>query len=170
MQVLRKLFFEKKGQALVEFALVAPIFILIFFVGIIQFGILINYEMGISSAAREGARWGSITTYDATSASNDEAVNAVLGAAIERGESYMERFMGWELEGEGGVENGACLADWIDHHGTVEDNIEGRPDGGDEVTVECWYKPPIIFPIPNVFDKNNPIVLHHRVFAIMEDV
>ena len=44
------------GQALVEFALVAPIFLLILF-GIIQLGLLFAGQNGLTSAVRETARY-----------------------------------------------------------------------------------------------------------------
>ena len=49
--------FEKKqdGQSLVEFALLLPILLVIVF-GIIQFGVILNGQVTVTSAAREGAR------------------------------------------------------------------------------------------------------------------
>jgi Flp pilus assembly protein TadG len=47
---------RRRGQALVEFALVAPIFFLILF-GIIDFGRYIYYVQILNNAAREGARY-----------------------------------------------------------------------------------------------------------------
>jgi Flp pilus assembly protein TadG len=48
---------HKRGQALVEFALVVPIFLLIAF-GTIDFGLAFNAAITISNVAREGARAG----------------------------------------------------------------------------------------------------------------
>lgn len=51
-----------RGQALVEFALVVlPLLLLI--VGIVQFGLLLNANVTLTNAAREGARAGSIYVY-----------------------------------------------------------------------------------------------------------
>lgn len=47
----------RKGQALVEMALITPIILLII-MGIIDFGIMFNNYSIISNAAREGARFG----------------------------------------------------------------------------------------------------------------
>lgn len=47
---------RSRGQALAEFALVAPIFFLILF-GIIDFGRYVYYVQVLSNAAREGARY-----------------------------------------------------------------------------------------------------------------
>lgn len=48
---------KKKGQSLVEFAIILPILVLIIF-GIIEFGLLMNSYIVIQSASREGARIG----------------------------------------------------------------------------------------------------------------
>jgi Flp pilus assembly protein TadG len=52
-----------KGQALVEFALVLPILILLI-MGIVQFGLVINSYLTIQNASREAARAGIIGTSD----------------------------------------------------------------------------------------------------------
>jgi Flp pilus assembly protein TadG len=49
------------GAAMVEFALVLPIFMLILF-GIINYSILLFDQAILTNAAREGARWGAIHT------------------------------------------------------------------------------------------------------------
>jgi TadE-like protein len=48
-----------RGQALAEFALVVPIFLLLFF-GVIDIGRVVYINNALSEAAREGARWGSV--------------------------------------------------------------------------------------------------------------
>ncbi len=48
-----------KGQSLVEFALLLPI-ILLLMMGIVQFGIIFNAQVQITSAAREGVRLASV--------------------------------------------------------------------------------------------------------------
>src|SRR5688572_16610895 len=55
---------HERGQAMVEFAAVLLPLILIL-VGIIQSGFLFSAYVGISNAAREGARAGTIYEYDA---------------------------------------------------------------------------------------------------------
>ena len=58
------------GQALPEFALVAPIFFLVLF-GIIQLGFLLAGQNGMTNAAREAARYAStLPTPDTTVAGN----------------------------------------------------------------------------------------------------
>ncbi|MCX7903857.1 MAG: pilus assembly protein [Caloramator sp.] len=48
---------KKKGQSLVEFAIILPVLVFIFF-GIIEFGLIMNSYIVIQSASREGARVG----------------------------------------------------------------------------------------------------------------
>lgn len=65
----------RDGQALPEFALVLPIFLLIFF-SIVQFGVLLSAHIGLTNAVREVARFGStIPTSDGSPAGE---VNAYL--------------------------------------------------------------------------------------------
>ena len=52
-----------RAQALVEFALVFPIFIMVLF-SVISFGLYVFYNQQLQNAAREGARWA--VTYSAT--------------------------------------------------------------------------------------------------------
>ncbi len=52
------------GQALVEFALIMPLFLLIV-MGIIQFGIAINYWLDMQRLANQGARWAVVNQWPA---------------------------------------------------------------------------------------------------------
>jgi Flp pilus assembly protein TadG len=63
------------GQALPEFALVLPVFLLIFF-AIVQFGVLLSAHIGLTNAVREVARYGS--TIPTTDGSPAGAVDAYL--------------------------------------------------------------------------------------------
>ena len=56
---------EKKedGQAMVEFALILPIFLLIL-CGIIDFGWLFYNQISLNNACREGARYAVVNTAD----------------------------------------------------------------------------------------------------------
>jgi len=55
---------NQKGQALVEFAIVLPI-LLMLVMGIIQFGMMLNSYLAIENASREGARAGIVGSTDA---------------------------------------------------------------------------------------------------------
>ncbi|KXS40676.1 MAG: TadE family protein [Candidatus Frackibacter sp. T328-2] len=59
IQLLR----QKRGQALVELALVLPVILLILF-GIVEFGRVFHAYLVITNAAREGAREGAISNSD----------------------------------------------------------------------------------------------------------
>jgi Flp pilus assembly protein TadG len=64
-----------RGQSLVEFAIILPVFLLIAY-GVIDFGLAFDASIGISNAAREGAREGA--TLPNTTAINDR-VREVAG-------------------------------------------------------------------------------------------
>lgn len=72
---------HRRAQALVEFALVAPIFFLMLF-GIIDFGRYVYYVQILNNAAREGARYaivhGSNSFVPAGPASDDPAVATLV--------------------------------------------------------------------------------------------
>ncbi len=74
----KSIFIRRDGQALVEFALVIPIFILIV-IGIIEFGRLWMTLNTLTGAAREGVRVAAVTAPDPTLVNN--AVNNILTAA-----------------------------------------------------------------------------------------
>lgn len=68
------------GQALVEFALVMPI-VLLMLVGIIEFGRAWNVQQVMTDAAREGARHGVLANPAITQASVVGNINAALARA-----------------------------------------------------------------------------------------
>lgn len=61
-----------RGQSLVEFALVFPLFILLVF-GLIDIGRLVFVSNSLAEAAREGARWGSVQARSANDLAGIEA-------------------------------------------------------------------------------------------------
>jgi Flp pilus assembly protein TadG len=69
---------SQKGQSLVEFALVLPVFVVVLF-GIMEFGRLWEISNILTSAAREGARVAAVSEPDVDKATT--AVQAVLTAA-----------------------------------------------------------------------------------------
>jgi Flp pilus assembly protein TadG len=71
---------REEGQALVEFALVAPILFLILF-GIVQFGIAFKHSIALTDAVRAGARKATVSRSLADPVSATES--AVLGAASD---------------------------------------------------------------------------------------
>jgi TadE-like protein len=53
---------RERGQALVEFALIAPLFIALV-VGVIQFGVVLNYWLDTQRIANQGARWAVVNNW-----------------------------------------------------------------------------------------------------------
>ena len=73
----------RRGQSLVEFALVLTPLLLVL-LGIIQFGFIFNTFVTMTNAAREGARTGTIYVYDRTLTKdqNDLARNEAIRSAV----------------------------------------------------------------------------------------
>jgi Flp pilus assembly protein TadG len=69
----------KPAQSMVEFALVAPLFVLIVF-GIIELGIVFSVYVGLSNSAREAARAGVVYRYPGAMPTNS---NTAQVAAID---------------------------------------------------------------------------------------
>lgn len=69
---------NERGQALVEFALVIPIFMMLL-LGILQFGIIFNNYITLTDAARAGSRVAAVSRNDTCPACKAEA--AVKDAA-----------------------------------------------------------------------------------------
>lgn len=63
---------REEGQALVEFALLAPLLLLIV-VGIIQFGVALNYWLDLQRIANQGARWAVVNAYPGCPRSGPDA-------------------------------------------------------------------------------------------------
>ncbi len=83
---MRRKIDNDNGQALVEFALVAPVLFLILF-AIIQFGIAFMHSVALTDAVRAGARKAAVsrTAADPTAA----ATNAVLAAGTDLDQSTL---------------------------------------------------------------------------------
>ena len=75
---------RERGQALVEFALIAPLF-LVLVVGIIQFGIGLNYWLDLNRIANQGARWAAVDKYP-----NCDGVVTTAGCVTPTLVSYLE--------------------------------------------------------------------------------
>lgn len=67
---------DENGQSLVEFALVVPV-LLLFLLGIVEFGWLFNAKISLTSAAREGARVAAVSNIN-HQAKAEEAVESAL--------------------------------------------------------------------------------------------
>jgi len=71
----------QRGQALTEFALIAPLFFLLIF-GVIQMGILFGGQIGLTNAAREVARYASTVPANQSLATIQAQANPVLQRSI----------------------------------------------------------------------------------------
>ncbi len=71
---------KRRGAAVIEFAIMAPVFFLLVF-GMIEFGRMVMVQQIITNASREGAR---VAVLDGTTAQNvkDKVNNYLAGAKI----------------------------------------------------------------------------------------
>jgi hypothetical protein len=69
----------KRGQAVVEFAIVLPV-LLILLIGLINLGFLINAQIILTQAAWEGARTGA--TLDPANGEGDPEINGAVRSAL----------------------------------------------------------------------------------------
>ncbi|MDQ6794774.1 MAG: pilus assembly protein [Chloroflexota bacterium] len=72
---------QRQGQALVEFALILPVFLVILF-GALEFGSAYDHRTALAYAVREGARVGASL---GKGGSNPSAVDPAIVAAVQRG-------------------------------------------------------------------------------------
>lgn len=77
MYILKKIMKSKKGQTLVETALILPVVLLIL-LGIVEFGRLFCNYLVVSNASREGARYASLSKTDAEV---KQKINELVSAA-----------------------------------------------------------------------------------------
>lgn len=64
MREIRAILKKRRGQAMVEFALILPVFILIL-LGIMEFGLVFHQYLVVTAASREGARVAALGGTDA---------------------------------------------------------------------------------------------------------
>jgi Flp pilus assembly protein TadG len=118
---------RRRGQALVEFCLVVPIFLLLLS-GVIDFGFLLFQRMSVINAAREGARAAAMV-YDATTAETVAKQAAVSAAA----------------QGAIGISASSVTVACIDKTGTGESCTVAKQ--GDSVRVTVSYTYHTFFPL-----------------------
>lgn len=70
---------RRSGQAIVEFALAIPIFVLLVF-GLIDVGRLVYVNNAVAQAAREAARWGSVQSRSADATSQATIADRATGS------------------------------------------------------------------------------------------
>lgn len=102
---MRRLARSTRGVALVEFALMAPVLVLLL-VGILEVGSGVNAYVTISAAAREGAHWAALhpgAAPSAITASVEQRVVPLDTSAMEVAASYYDgasaTFLPWPESG-----------------------------------------------------------------------
>lgn len=80
---------ENRGQAIVETALVLPIFVLLLF-GILEFGQILNQYLVLTAAAREGARVAAVSNDDAARLAVTDAVTSISNSGLTVNITYPE--------------------------------------------------------------------------------
>jgi Flp pilus assembly protein TadG len=73
---------DQRGQALVEMALVMPILLMMLF-GIVEFGRIYNYQLTLSNAVREGARFAAVGPFTDTTPNVETGSTTPVKTEIE---------------------------------------------------------------------------------------
>jgi Flp pilus assembly protein TadG len=113
----------ERAQALIEFAFVAPIFIL-FLLGIVDFGIALDRRLVLQHAVREGARYGAVNSNLAD----------VQGTTVDQAQDLIDA-----------ADVTVCYED------KVGGSHPGNPGDAVEVTATLTYEFPIMTEIFGVF-------------------
>lgn len=85
---------DERGQALVEFALVIPIFMMLL-LGILQFGIIFNNYITLTDAARAGSRVAAVSRLDASRESKAKAAVEDAAGGLDLDELEVEVDSSW---------------------------------------------------------------------------
>ncbi|MEX2137654.1 MAG: TadE/TadG family type IV pilus assembly protein [Pirellulales bacterium] len=72
---------NRRGAAVVEFAIVAPVFFLFVF-GMIEYGRMVMVQQILTNASREGARFAVVQSTDDTTAVQDTVIDYLTSASI----------------------------------------------------------------------------------------
>lgn len=107
MQTIRSLRKSREGQAVVEFALILPVFLLIVFAAI-EFGRAYYVSHLLASAAREGAREGSLPNRTEADV-EDKVEDFVRGVELDYGQTTTT--IGVIPAGSSDVDSSMALAD-----------------------------------------------------------
>ncbi len=126
------------GQALPEFALIAPLFFILVF-GILQFGFLFGGHIGLTNAARDAARYASVLPVgDATTASTNAAATMT---ELTRSGGFLSRAIPGYLSGNlvttGASSTAVCYAAFQNPDGTWSVRVR----------VQIAYRHPLFIPL-----------------------
>ncbi|MBF8290933.1 MAG: hypothetical protein HW391_1901 [Chloroflexi bacterium] len=128
---------QEHGQSLAEFAIVAvPLLLLL--LGIVQFALLYNAQIGLTNAVRDVARYGSTLV-----ANQDGSAGTSAGLAA----SFLQTSLGTYITPYSAAAKGAgtqaCYDDYVDSDGV----------NAARITVTAVYNHPLIVPlIGNIID------------------
>ncbi len=167
---LRRFAANEDAQNLVEFALLLPVLMYIL-MGIIQFGLIFNSYVTLSSAVREGARAASVYVYDGTitlSANDAARQNAFEDATIAaRGTLNMgsSRSTGTNNMSHSGFASGGCATNGActvtDGDITMTYSIPTGVTANDarhgyQMAVEAYYHENLFVPLLYMFFPADP--------------
>ncbi len=151
---------SEKGQALIEFALVIPLLVL-FFAGIVDFGLALNTWNTAQNAAREGARIAAVSNSEATIKNRAKVTGSSVGLldgdislSCNR-PSLNNDFANCtvNLEGDGGVcPSGPCATagTWLEAPGDIV-----------QVNVQHAYR--FVTPLPRLIGLGTSITVHASI-------
>lgn len=137
---------NNKGVALVEFAIVLPLLIILVF-GIIEFGFIIYDKAMITNASREGARLGIVFRVDPT---NGEYISPDTGTVQAMIETKITQYLSNHLISLGSNTPPPSLS-----NGGITTIVSGTSPGG-ELTVNIIY--PYSFVIVSKLIGSGPTV------------
>ncbi len=101
--IMKKFIIDENGQAVVEFALVAPILLLIL-CGIIDFGWIFSAQIATDNCAREGARYASsCSDYSASPSQTADKVLSIASKNIKNNLSVIVTYSNASAPGAGDV-------------------------------------------------------------------
>ena len=79
---------SERGQAMVEFAIIAPLFIILV-AGIIQFGVILNFWLDMQRISNQGARWAVVNQYPMSSGTTCLRTTNPPGSCPETLQDYL---------------------------------------------------------------------------------
>ena len=132
----------QRGQAMLEFALVAPIMVLIL-VGLVQLALIFQRQIGIENAIRDAARRAVTFTTDSTNYSSRQAwvLNVLETETLPNAQGYQPTLLAGDS---------ACYSDQTDASGYTSVKL----------TLSVTYKHPLFLPIiSGILSSESPPVL-----------
>lgn len=118
---------RERGQALVEFALIVPLFLMIV-VGVIQFGVALNFWLDMQRIANQGARWAVVNAYPGC----DRTAPLTPACPADDTATYPSKLQ--EVLADERIAKGEIIDPYICFETTTGSPV-GTPTVGDPVTV-----------------------------------